>query len=238
MRFLKEKNKNSKRGRPSEWTNEELRQKALNTKYQHHGKRLTPSLLEKETGVGRNTWSRRMKNFINELNNPILPEISHQDLNDSLLPSIDLIFQKHKVEHNNLKNELLDLEILLYDMYKELKEFKGKEEKFNQSITENELLREELIVQKKRAKHYEVLYNNIVLSSMYPHLQDKEGSPTNKFKIKEKLIDMDSDIFKNNDIEELNSYFPDTSSDIENDSDEPTPNKNMEKLLNDFDIEK
>ncbi|RNC95363.1 hypothetical protein [Lysinibacillus halotolerans] len=74
-------------GRPQNCTNEELKQLALEIKYKNHGIKLTPSLLEKETSIGRNTWSRRMKDYINELNNPILTTPSSEE--EIMFPSIE-----------------------------------------------------------------------------------------------------------------------------------------------------
>lgn len=55
-----------KPGRPETHTDAELRELAVNIKYKCKGKKITPTLLEKETGIGRNTWSRRIKSFIEE----------------------------------------------------------------------------------------------------------------------------------------------------------------------------
>ncbi|MBO1919899.1 hypothetical protein J4710_04685 [Staphylococcus xylosus] len=93
MKHLKKNKLKKRRGRPSEWTDEQLMRLALDIKYRLHGEKLTPSLLERETKIGRNTWSRRMKNYIEELNNPVITKVSPNDLNDSLLPIIDLILK-------------------------------------------------------------------------------------------------------------------------------------------------
>lgn len=178
-----------------------------------------------------------MKNYIEELNNPVITKVSPNDLNDSLLPSIDLILKRHDIENNNLKNELLDLEILLYDMYNELKKLKENEQKYKQYIDDNKLLREEKNKQEYRARHYEELYNNIILSSMYPHLQDIKESAVNQFNIKEKLINMDLNKDKNISIENLNSFFPDIPKEESSREKEEQQRKNMNILLEDFDIE-
>lgn len=232
--MLLAKNKGSQnRGRPIEWTDEELMQLALDTKYKHHGKKLTPSFLEKETKVGRNTWSRRMKSYIDELNEPVLPNIPIGDANETLLPSVDLIFKRYGNDELTLKNELLGLEILLYDIYKELQEYKQKEERYEKNLAEVQSLKDEVAKQKKRAEHYEQLYNNIVVSSVYPHLQVVQGSPINRLNIKDKLIDMEKHKKKNTDLEKISSHFPDFL-DGEYEKDQKRK-KNIERLLEDFD---
>ena len=232
------KNNNKGRGRPSEWTDDELMQLALNTKYKYHGEKLTPSLLERETKVGRNTWSRRMKDFIDELNNPVLPSISIDDSNDAILPSVELIFKKYSNDKTALKNELFELEILLYDFYKELKEIKLKEEKFDKALAEIESLKSEVRKQEKRAIHYEQLYNDIVVSSIYPHLQDARGSQLNQHNIKDKLINMEEHKDKNVSLDDLTIHFPDITEKKTqvNDPTEKKQQSNMKKLLDEFDL--
>lgn len=229
---------NKDRGRPTEWTDNELKQLALDTKYKYHGKKLTPSLLERETKVGRNTWSRRMKDFIDELNNPILSNVSVDDSNDAILPSIELIFKKYGNDKIALKNELLELEMLLYDFHRDLKKIKLKEEKFDKTLDEIESLKNEVRKQKKRAMHYEQLYNDIIVSSIYPHLHDAEGSQINKHNIKEKLINMEEHKDKNVSLDDLTKHFPDiTEKEAQvKESEEKKQQSNMKKLLNEFDL--
>jgi len=232
------KSTNKGRGRPAEWTDDELRQLALNTKYKHHGKKLTPSLLERETKVGRNTWSRRMREFIDELNTPVLPDISINESSDVILPSIDLIFKKYSNDKPALKNELLELEILLYDFYKELKDYKLKEERYDKAIAEMDSLKSEVKKQEKRAKHYEKLYNEIVVSSIYPHLQDVKGSQVNQYNITEKLINMEEHKEKNVSLDNLTKHFPDITEDETEviGSPENKQQSNMKRLLDEFDL--
>lgn len=230
-------NESEKRGRPTEWTDEQLMQLALDTKYKYHGKKLTPSFLEKETKVGRNTWSRRMKNYIEELNAPVLTGVPIGDANETLLPSVDLIFKKYGNDELALKNELLDLEILFYDIYKELQEYKEKEERFEKGRVEIQSLKDEATKQKKRAEHYEHLYNSIVVSSVHPHLQTVKNSQISQLNIKDKLIDMNDYQERNTDLANLASYFPDIS--VENTEERERSDKqseNMQKLLNKFDV--
>ncbi|MDW0115309.1 hypothetical protein QT711_19345 [Sporosarcina saromensis] len=230
-------NKSQSRGRPKEWTNEELKQLALETKYKCHGKKLTPSLLEKETKVGRNTWTRRLKDYIDELNEPVIAAIPLSSSNETILPSVDLIFKKYDKNELALKNELLDLEILLYDFYKELQEYKEKEERYQNGQAEVQSLKDEVAKQRKRAAHYEQLYNNIVVSSVYPHLQGIQDSQIGKLNITEKLIDMEKYKMKNADLEDLSVYFPDTVINEEpEDSKNEKKSKNMKSLLNRFDL--
>ncbi|ARK21864.1 hypothetical protein [Sporosarcina ureae] len=226
-------NKTQRKGRPKEWTDKELKQLALDIKFKLNGKKLTPSLLEKETKVGRNTWTRRMKDYIDELNAPVVSSVSLDGRNEAILPSIDLIFEKYGNDKISLKNELLNLEILLYDLYKQLKDYKEKEEHFESGLAVIQELKDDLKKQRKRALHYEQLYNNIVVSSVFSHLQGEKRSQVNELNLKEKLINMEDSIDNSTKLENLSSYFPDIK-DVTNESE--NQNQNMQKLLNKFDV--
>lgn len=237
--MTKKKNTN-KRGKPQEWTDEQLKDMALEIKYKNQGKKLTPSLLQKETGVGRNTWSRRMKTIIEELNAPVLTSINLDDNNEITLPSIDLIFKKYGKDKQALKNELINIELLIYDLYNELSEYKQKDEQYKKSSDEVQSLKKEVIKQRRKAEHYEQLYNTIKVSSVYPHLQNAKGSQLNELGIKDNLIDFNNHKEQNIELNNLSSHFPNVSEES-NDSKENLEknnkrSKNMQKILNKFDV--
>ncbi|WP_419878148.1 hypothetical protein [Brevibacillus centrosporus] len=121
------KSNGNTRGKPQEWTDEQLKELALEVKYKNKGIKLTPSLLQKETNVGRNTWSRRMKDFIDELNQPAMRSHNLEDNDTVYLPSIDLIFQKHGKDKQALKNELFNIELTILKQHNELREYKEKD---------------------------------------------------------------------------------------------------------------
>lgn len=52
------------KGRPSNYSNAQLKEMALPIKNKFKGQKLTYLLLEKETEIGRNTWSRRIPETI------------------------------------------------------------------------------------------------------------------------------------------------------------------------------
>lgn len=237
--MVTKKNSNG-RGKPQEWTDDQLKEMALEVKYKNQSKNLTPSFLQKETGVGRNTWSRRMKEFIEELNKPMLPTINLDKTGEVTLPNIDLIFEKYGKDKRLLKNELLNVEVLIYDLYTELKSFKAKQELYQKAINEAQSLKEEVAKQKKRAEHYEQLYNSLAVSSVFPHLQNEKKSKLNELGIKDNLIDFNINKEKNLDLGDLSSHFPKVTDATIANKEELEKNekrdKNMKELLNKFDL--
>jgi hypothetical protein len=234
------KTNSNRRGKPKEWTDDQLKEMALEVKYKNQSKKLTPSFLEKETGVGRNTWGRRMKGFISELNQPIFPTLNMNDNSEVTLPSIDLIFKKYGKDKQALKNELLNLEVLIYDLFNELKQYKIKEEQFQNAIKEAQSLKDEISKQKKRVAHYKHLYNTIMVSSSVPHLQNDKNSELYKLGIKENLIDFSTHKEQSMDLNNLSSHFPDVSDETIKEKEEYEKSKkrekNMKGLLNKFDV--
>ena len=59
--------------------------------------KITPSLLDQETDIGRNTWSRRLKDFLQELNDPILRSIPLNDSDEIFLPNIEMILKNMEI---------------------------------------------------------------------------------------------------------------------------------------------
>lgn len=222
---------NNSRGRKSSWTDKELKLMALEIKFKNNSVKLTPSLLERETSIGRNTWSRRILDYINELNNPILTNRYLNENEDIVLPSIELLFKKFRNNHNDLKRELISFEQLFHDTYTELQNFKKKESKYNSIIEKNEKLEIELKKQIKKAAHFEQLYNEIVVSSSFIHLVENKKSKVYKFD--KNLIEMNSNLEKNLSLENLDSFFPKISNSLDEDEKD---NKNFKKLQDEFNL--
>lgn len=57
-------------GRPKKISDEKLKEIALSIKHKNGRKKITFQFLQNETGIGRQTWKRRIEDYINELNKP------------------------------------------------------------------------------------------------------------------------------------------------------------------------
>jgi hypothetical protein len=162
----------NRRGKPKSWTDESLRELALETKFKFPNQKLTPTLLEKETGIGRNTWSRRIKNTIVELNKPVhIPELNNAGF--ITIPSVDTLFQKYGTNSFELKNELSKYLNLLSDLYNEAKDSEKLQIENTNLKVEIDRLKLELDLVQNQKEHYENLYNQIIGESYFPHLYDK-----------------------------------------------------------------
>lgn len=177
-------------GRPKKHTDVELKELALNIKYKFKGKKITPTLLEKETGIGRNTWSRRLKAFIDELNEPILRSIPLDASVEVSMPNIEMIFEKYGHNKELLIKELYFLEELIDTLYSELRDLKEENKKLTKYEAAAIKYKQQATEQLQRAKYYEDLYNKTVASSLYPHLHSKSPLLKN-FNINKKLVSIE-----------------------------------------------
>ncbi|MGO5008486.1 hypothetical protein [Bacillus wiedmannii] len=159
----------TKRGKPQQWSDEDLKQIALEVKYKQPNRKLTSLLLEKETGIGRNTWSRRMKEFINHLNSPVhIPKLDESGI--ITIPSVEELFLKYGANTIELKNEIAKLLNIISDLYTDTKKLVTLEEATQKMKSEIEQLKEQLSKVTVQKTHYETLYNQIVAESYFPHL--------------------------------------------------------------------
>lgn len=159
----------TKRGKPQQWSDEDLKHIALEVKYKQPNRKLTSLLLEKQTGIGRNTWSRRMKEFINHLNSPVhIPKLNESGI--ITIPSVEELFLKYGANTIELKNEIAKLLNIISDLYTDAKKLATLEEATQKMKLETEKLKEQLSKVTVQKAHYETLYNQIVAESYFPHL--------------------------------------------------------------------
>ncbi|MDA1646055.1 MULTISPECIES: hypothetical protein [unclassified Bacillus cereus group] len=159
----------TKRGKPQQWSDEDLKNIALEVKYKQPNRKLTPLLLEKETGIGRNTWSRRMKEFINHLNSPVhIPKLDESGI--ITIPSVEELFLKYGANTTELKNEIAKLLNIISDLYTDAKKLATLEVSISKMQLEIQQLKEQLSKVTIQRAHYETLYNQIVAESYFPHL--------------------------------------------------------------------
>lgn len=180
------------RGRPTQISDQKLKEIALDTKNKLRGQKLTFLLLEKETGIGRQTWKRRLSSFIDELNSPFIPQ---EKVGDIFFPNIEEMFERHKNNKTKIINELYEYEEIFNSMYRELTLLKQDFKKVEHLQKEYENQKEKLATIKTKADHYESMYKALVATSAFPHLRDDMD-------IKNNIIDFSKNIENNTSLKE------------------------------------
>ncbi|MHB0859945.1 hypothetical protein ACYCS5_01525 [Paenibacillus sp. SEL3] len=157
--------------------------------------------LERATGVGRNTWSRNMKEKIENLNRP--PSILEKGNESSLpLPNMDELVKNNIGNQQKLIQTLNQVNSIIQKLYVKAKSvhiFEQEIEDLNNKIIK---INEELIVEKNKNKllreqveHFSQAYRNIAVTSSYPDsklknvFDFKKGDKKNKDKIMTDLIE-------------------------------------------------
>lgn len=188
------------KGRPSNYSDEELKEIALAIKQKYKGQKLTFLFLEKETGIGRNTWSRRIPETIEELNNPVPRAIGISEKDDVYFPNIERIFDIYKNDKNKIINELYFIETAFYELYNEAKKLKEELDRRKNDPEELKMKNDEIRRLQEQVKHYEQLYNQQMVSSAFSHLQAEN-------QVKGNLIQFDQKNRKHASLENLESFF-------------------------------
>ncbi|WP_454015785.1 hypothetical protein [Bacillus sp. Marseille-Q7846] len=229
--MLKGKQRNS--GRPRIFTDQELKELALEVKNRLGHVHLTYSLLEKETGIGRNTWKRRLEKTIAELNKPIYRTIGVNEDDEVYFPNIEQIFEIYKDNTPKIINALHEFETMFIKLYEELHNFKKNEQKIihiKHIATEKD---EQIKKLKLQVEHYKNLYDRLTISSSFPHLQEEIG-------IKDNLLDFNANIDKNSSLTNLKTLFKTSKDSIEssNKIDIEEPINKLKDMFPDFFNEK
>lgn len=204
LRFSENKveKKPGTRGQTSQFTNNDLIEIALEVKKVIRGEKVNPNKLEKITGIGRQTWSRRISEELKRVNTPIIEgrKFGLEDDDEINHTNIDFIVERYGNKPNELINQLYHLEESRIKYYVQLKNLKEEVEKLHKYKKENGILLNENKVLKEKAAFYEEQYKNVVVSSWYPDLRKNVGIGKN-------VIDLFADIEKNTTIINVKSFF-------------------------------
>lgn len=190
-----------RRGPKTKASDSEMKELALKTKNKYSNKPLTYSLLEKETGIGRNTWKRRLENFIAELNNPIMRSFEGEGNEEIYFPNIESLFEKNSTNQQKIINELYKFEILFQELFKERNLLKKELASAEKAIIDLAEINEKLKEIQIQMNHYKNLYEEIMISSIEPHIRKEHG-------IKNNLLDFNATKEKSMELKNLGSNFP------------------------------
>ncbi|CAN7201127.1 hypothetical protein LJR153_000573 [Paenibacillus sp. LjRoot153] len=161
------------RGRPIKYSDNDLKDILVKYATKHQGRKVNPSQLEKDTGIKRHVWLRRMQSVLNELNEPI--KVTGSGKNTLPMPNIVELVEKN---WNNKTAMIRDLQHFqetldsLYEQAKQYFELNQKVEHLTKEILDQQRKNKEL---KKESKYYKDLYYKTAVKSTYNAFQEEEG---------------------------------------------------------------
>ncbi|MDQ8735804.1 hypothetical protein [Paenibacillus sp. LHD-38] len=191
------------RGRAEDFPVDLLKELALKMKSELNGAKLTYLGLQKKTGIGRNTWARKIPGFIDELNKPIISYRTLSEKDEVYLPNMAKLIEVFGDNKIKLLEELTKVELIIQKIYSELLESEKELERNLKYKQEYERLSEKKNIYQQQAAHYEELYKRHVVSSSFEHLRKERGIQNN-------ILDFDKDIKQNTQIKNLHQFFPET----------------------------
>src|SRR5699024_4331059 len=168
--------------RPKDYSERHLKELLSKYRKKYQGN-ISFSALEKETGISRKTWKRRMGSVIEELNQIVT--LQHSQIGDVELPlpNIDLIFDKFSNDPRGLREAISHLNEVILKNYEEninLKETIDKmnkqEKKLNNKIASMENANYKLSNEVDS-------YEKVMVESMNPSIRRRRGIKDNLIKI-------------------------------------------------------
>jgi len=190
-----------KRGPKEKLSDQQMKELALKIKNKFKHQQLTYSLLERETGIGRNTWMRRVKEYINELNTPVSRSFGISAGDEVYFPNIENLFEFYGQNKQKIINELHQFELLFQDMYKERNILREKLKKLEEFSSKIEEYKNEMSRLNQQVTHYKTMYEKMAVSSVEPHLRQEYG-------LKDNVIEFSSNHHKSVGLRNLKDQFP------------------------------
>ncbi|QOH63471.1 hypothetical protein DI243_19610 [Paenibacillus polymyxa] len=188
------------RGKPKQYGDEQLKQIALDVKYQLGGAKLTFSVLEQKTGISRNTFQRRINSYITELNTPIVRELEISDKDAVYFPNFEKIYEAFRNDPQRMLSEMRILEITFYEVFEKLAKANKQMEKLNTYKTQIDTLQSDLKKYKDQAHFYKNLYETTVVNSLYADKRKEMG-------LKNSLIDFKEHVSKHISLRNMDDMF-------------------------------
>lgn len=216
------------RGKPKQYTDEQLKKIALDVKYQLGGAKLTFSVLEQKTGISRNTFQRRINSYITELNTPIVRELEISDKDAVYFPNFEKIYEAFRDDPQRMLSEMRSLEITFYEVFEKLTEVNKRINKVETYKAQIETLQADLKKYKDQAHFYKNLYETTVVNSLYADKRKEMG-------LEKSIINFKEHVAKHSSLRNMNEIFKE-SDELENDNkDLNSMNKIKAKYPNLFD---
>lgn len=188
------------RGKPKQYGDEELKQIALDIKYQNNGSSISYSFLEQKTGISRNTFMRRIPDFIAELNAPVMREIKLSEKDSVYFPNFELIYEVHGDNPKRLISEIRKLEDIFISTFEKLHSITMELEEFKSYKQQYELLSTQIKEKQSEATFYKNLYEQTVASSLFAHKREELG-------LNKTLINFKDHMSQNPSLNDLQSFF-------------------------------
>ncbi|AVV56829.1 hypothetical protein C7121_12255 [Paenibacillus glucanolyticus] len=163
-----------KKGAPQKYTDKQLKDILLKYISKNPGKKINPSILERETGVNRFVWKRRMSEQIAMINEPM--QLENTETETSLpLPNVVELVETYWNNKSGLISALSHFNQMLNALHQKAKE-SDTILKQNQDLAANLSIKEKQIkMLENEIKLLRQQYLEVAVKSTYKTFQDEEA---------------------------------------------------------------
>ncbi|WP_058829800.1 MULTISPECIES: hypothetical protein [Paenibacillus] len=160
-----------KKGAPPKYTDKYLKDILLKYVSNNPGKKINPSRLERETGINRFIWTRRMSEQITKINQPVEQKVGTE--NSYPLPNVVELVETHWNNKTGLINALAHFNEMLNALYQKAKDYESML-KQNQDLVVNLSSKEEKIkLLEHEIKLLRKQYLEVAVKSTYKTFQEE-----------------------------------------------------------------
>ncbi|BDH61472.1 hypothetical protein MTP04_16020 [Lysinibacillus sp. PLM2] len=169
--------------------------------------------LEKETGISRKTWKRRMEETINNLNRKVITSHNNVGSGEIPYPNFDLIIDRFLNDEKGLREALYHIQEVFIKNIEENNKLSDqvmkKDKRIDELTHEIEKLKRNLYEKKQEVNHYEKL----MIESTNPSVRKRKGISNNLIEISEFKKESAASL-------DLEKEFPELFGDLDDDSEE------------------
>ncbi|MEE4567212.1 hypothetical protein V2U94_06160 [Paenibacillus polymyxa] len=160
-----------KKGAPPKYTDKYLKDILLKYVSNNPGKKINPSRLERETGINRFIWTRRMSEQITKINQPVEQKVGTKNLYP--LPNVVELVETHWNNKAGLISALAHFNEMLNALYQKAKDYESML-KQNQDLVVNLSSKEEKIkLLEHEIKLLRKQYLEVAVKSTYKTFQEE-----------------------------------------------------------------
>ncbi|WP_110927724.1 hypothetical protein [Bacillus massiliglaciei] len=192
------------------YSDEELKKLLLEYSNKHTGS-ITYLGLQKETGISRKTWKRRMEETIETLNRKVITSHNNVGFDEIPYPNFDLIIDRFLNDEKGLRDALYHIkEVFIKNIEENNKlsdQLMKKDKKIDELTQKIEKIKHELNEKKQEVKNYE----KIIIESTNPSVRRRKGISSNLIKMSEHRKESAASL-------ELEDEFPELFGDLDDES--------------------
>jgi len=163
-----------KKGAPPKYTDKQLKDILLKYISKNPGKKINPSILERETGINRFIWTRRMSEQIAKLNEPVQQEVEGTD-GALPLPNVVELVETYWNNKTGLINALAHYNEMLNALHQKAKKYDTILQENQDLVAKLSLKEGRIKTLKNEIKLLKKQYLEVVVKSTYKTFQEEEG---------------------------------------------------------------